>query len=99
MMRAASPSEYAQMPRATSSAVRPDDAHRIAPIEAPDRARHPRRQQALALHQCAHRAFVDGDRAGRLQGARDPLLARATGVEEGTNQVQRAPSSMRFSGC
>ncbi len=64
------------MPRATSVPSGTDDAYRVAAIETPYRAGYARGKQALAAHQRSNRAIIDGDRARRLQGAGDPLLAR-----------------------
>ena len=57
-------------------AVHADDVDRVAALEAALDPADARRQEALARPERPRRAFVDDQRAARLQPARDPGLAR-----------------------
>src|ERR1700690_4598899 len=55
---------------------RAHDADRIARLETPERTGHARGEQALATAQRTQCARIDMYGPGRLERARDPLLAR-----------------------
>ncbi len=96
MMRAASPSEYAQMPRATSTPSGPMMLT-VSPRSNRPTARVTPAGSRLLPPISARTA--PSSTAIAPAGFKVPAihcLRVANGVEEGTNQVQRAPSSMRF---
>ncbi len=101
MMRAASASEYAQMPRAISRPSGLEHAHGVAAIESSDRLdRRPPAAGSCRRASAATAPPSTVQRTGRLQRARDPLLAHArSATPTAANHVQRAPSSIRRSGC
>src|SRR5450631_2434011 len=99
MMRAASPSEYAQIPRATSDPSGP------MMLTVSPRSNRPTARVTPAgsklLPPISARTAPSSTTiapAGRNVPAIHCLRV-ANGVEEGTNQVQRAPSSIRCNGC
>ena len=99
MMRAASVSEYAQMPRATSTPSGP------MMLTVSPRSKRPSARVTPAgnrLLPCNRARTAPSSTAIAPAGFKVPAihcLRVATGVEVGTNHVQRAPSSMRLSGC
>ena len=97
MMRAASLSEYAQMPRATSTPSGPTMLTVSPRSKRPTRARHAR--PATGSCRCNSARTAPSSTAIAPAGFKVPAihcLRVASGVEDGTNQVQRAPSSMRL---
>ena len=98
-MRAVSASEYAQMPRATSTPPGP------TMLTVSPRSKRPMARVTPAgskLLPCISARTAPSSTEIAPAGRKVPAihcLRAAVGVEDGRNQVQRAPSSMRFKGC
>src|SRR5262245_31949301 len=89
----------ARIGRKTASrfAARPGaDYHRVSALENPFDADHAGGQQAGAASERPRGAVVDDDRAGRVDGRRDPSLARRTRLS--AREKQGGPAARRYRG-